>query len=40
MVKAAKAGAEMSMGIDHENCMREVKPVAAETASSLLSDLN
>lgn len=40
MVKAAKAGADISMGIDHPEYSYEVSPVAEETRASLVNDLD
>jgi hypothetical protein len=39
MVEAAKQGAPISMGVDHAEFMVEVSPVAAETAASLVNEL-
>lgn len=39
MVEAAKQGAPISMGVDHAGFTVEVSPVAAETAASLVNDL-
>lgn len=40
MVAALKAGAELSMGIDHEAYQAEVRPVPAATRAALLKDLD
>ncbi|HEC05761.1 MAG TPA: DUF3501 family protein [Thiolapillus brandeum] len=39
MIVAAKQGAPVSMGIDHDEFTVEVSPVAVETAASLVNDL-
>ncbi|WP_419612987.1 DUF3501 family protein [Thiolapillus sp.] len=39
MIVAAKQGASVSMGIDHDEFTVEVSPVAVETAASLVNDL-
>jgi hypothetical protein len=39
MVAAAKGGASINMGIDHENLTVSVSPVSEETRQSLLGDL-
>jgi hypothetical protein len=39
MVEAAKAGAAISVGIDHENYSHTVSPLAAAIRESLLADL-
>jgi len=39
MVEAAKQGAPISMGVDHAEFTVEVSPLAAETAASLVNDL-
>ena len=40
MITDLRKGASLAMGIDHENCMREVDPVPDETRESLLADLD
>jgi len=40
MVAALKAGAELSMGVDHEAYQAEVRPVPAPTRATLLKDLD
>ena len=39
MVKAAKGGADIAMGIDHDNLTVAVDPVAPATRDSLVADL-
>lgn len=40
MVAALKAGAELSMGVEHEAYQAEVRPVPAATRAALLKDLD
>ncbi len=40
MVAALKAGAELSMGVEHEAYQAEVRPVPAPTRATLLKDLD
>jgi len=40
MIKTAKAGGEISAGVDHENYQAVVSPIAANVRDSLVSDLN
>ena len=40
MVKAVKAGADISAGVDHENYKAEINPVATNIRDSLASDLD
>ena len=39
MVAAAKGGAAINMGVDHENLSVSVSPVSEETRQSLVGDL-
>jgi hypothetical protein len=38
--QALKAGAELTAGIDHQNCMVEIRPVAENIRQSLVADLD
>ena len=40
MVKAMKAGADISAGVDHENYKAEINPIASNIRDSLASDLD
>ena len=40
MVKAVKAGADISAGVDHENYKAEINPIASNIRDSLASDLD
>ena len=40
MIAAAKTGAAISAGVDHENYQAVVKPIAANIRDSLASDLS
>ncbi|MDH5631940.1 MAG: DUF3501 family protein [Gammaproteobacteria bacterium] len=39
MAAAVKNGADINMGVDHENCTLAIKPVATATRDSLAGDL-
>lgn len=39
MIVAAKSGADINIGIDHENCRHAVEPVAKDIRDSLVTDL-
>ena len=40
MIKTAKAGGEISAGVDHENYQAVVSPIAANVRDSLVADLH